>query len=246
MRNTTRLLLCVAFLGVTHVASAQVSLDADRPSFSISPFTIPVGDWQLETGIEYLRDRDGGDFTSVTIPQGWLRFGLADNFELIFDWEGIRRFSANGQTTTGLTDAAIGLKIQVTDTDAKFAASMFGAISIPIGDDAFTSDSTDPAIGIAWAYAASLDWFGTAIIYKEGSDYTLGNGVGINFAKAARSNAYVEWEASIPDSGSAQHSLNGGYVWRQGRRSQWDINASLGLNDSAPDFGVGGGWAYRF
>jgi hypothetical protein len=246
MRNLTSFLVCLVMSGAAPMVFAQSTINADRPRFSISTTTVDPGVWQLETGIEYLRDRDGGDFTQVTLPEAWLRFGLAEDFELLLNWDGVRRFSAGGSTTTGMTDAAIGLKIQVTDDRARTTASFFATLSLPVGDDAFTSDSVDPAIGIAWAHAGRFDWFGTAILTKDRSDYTLGNGVGINFAKAARSNAFIEWEVIIPDNGSARHSLNGGYIWSHTRRSQFDLDASVGLNDSAPDYGLSAGWVYRF
>jgi hypothetical protein len=246
MRIRILVLLAVAATSAAEMACAQSTLNSDRPGFSESPITVDIGVWQLETGVEYLRDRDGGDFTQLTLPDARLRFGLADDFELVINWDGVRKFSSGGSSTTGLTDAQIGLKIQVTDDRASTVASLFGGISIPLGDDQFSSDSTDPFIGVAWGHTGRMDWFGTALIIKQDSDYTLGNGVGINFAKAARSNAFVEWQAILPESGSARHSLNGGYIWSHTRRSQFDINASLGLNDSAPDYGLGAGWVYRF
>jgi hypothetical protein len=246
MRNLISFLVCVVVLGTAQPVFAQAALNADRPGFSQSPLTVDSGVWQLETGIEYLREKDRGDFTQLTLPDARLRFGLAEDFELVIDWAGVRKFSSGGNSTTGLTDAAIGIKIQVTDDRAKTVASFFGAVTLPLGDDAFSSDSVDPLIGVAWGHNGRMDWFGTAIIVKRGGDYDFGNGVGINFAKAARSNAFVEWQAIIPDNGSAQHSLNGGYIWSHTRRSQFDIDASLGLNDSAPDYGLSAGWVYRF
>lgn len=246
MRVIISVFVLILAFALSASASAQNTLNTDRPGFSQSPFTVDSGIWLLETGVDYQRDRDGGDFTQLTLPQARLRFGLADDFELVINWEGVRKFSSGGSSTTGLTDAQIGLKIQVTDDRAGTVASFFGGVSVPLGDDQFTSDSVDPFIGAAWGHTGRMDWFGTALIVKEGSDYTFGNGVGINFAKAARSNAFVEWQAIIPDEGSARHSLNGGYIWSHTRRSQFDINASLGLNDSAADYGLGAGWAYRF
>jgi hypothetical protein len=246
MRKLVSFQVCLLMLGLTPSVFAQNLLNSDRPTFSLSTLTLDPGVWQIETGFEYLRKRDDGDFTQVTFPEAELRFGLADDFELLFIWGGVRKFSADGSSTTGITDAELGLKIQVTDDRARTAASLFASVSLPIGDEAFTSDSVDPAIGVSWSHSGSLSWFGMAAIRKQGSDYTLGNGVGINFARSSRSNAFVEYQAIFPDSGSARHSLNGGYIWSHTRHSQFDVSASLGINNSAPDFGLGAGWVYRF
>jgi hypothetical protein len=116
-------------------------------------------------------------------------------------------------------------------------------VSLPTGDDGFTSDSWDPMIGVAWSHAR---FFGTATITGSDSDYTFENGVGVSFELRNASNVFAEWQATFPEDGGSLQRLNGGWLWTPQVRLQWDLNASIGLNDRTPDFALGGGFSYRF
>lgn len=244
VESTLRLLVLSLLCAAPVVA--QDRIDTNRPSFSTSPVVLKPGVWQLETGIDYERDNTGAGFSSVTLPAASLRYGLQQEMELLFDWSGVSRVSSGGQSETGVTDASVGIKFQISEDDARTAFGFVADLSIPIGDAAFSSDKWNPSIGVAWAHSASLNWAGTAKLTKNGSDYQLDNGVLLSFATSENSTAFVEWEANIPESGGAAHKLNGGYLWWRGPMMQFDVNASLGLNDRAADYGLGLGWSYRF
>ena len=239
-------LFVLSLLCAAPVATAQDMINTNRPSFSTSPVVLKPGVWQLETGIDYQRDNSGAGSYSVTLPAASLRYGLREDIEVLLDWSGVSRVSSGGQSETGVTDASVGIKIQISEDNARTAFAFVADLSIPIGDAAFSSDRWNPSIGVAWASSASLDWAGTTKITKNGSDYQLDNGVLLSFATSENSTAFVEWEANIPESGSDTHKLNGGYVWWRGSNVQFDVNASLGLNDQAADYGLGLGWSYRF
>jgi len=243
--STLRLLLL--FLLVEPLISlAQDRIDTNRPSFSSSPYVLTRGNWQIETGIDYEKNSTGSDSTSLTLPAALLRFGLADDVELHVEWDGVSRLKSDGKTSTGITDAAVGIKVQVTGDEAKTVVAFLAEVTVPIGDAAFTRDRWEPTIGIAWAHAGSLNWAGTAKITKKGSKYQFDNGVLLNFVTSTNSSTFVEWEASIPDGGSTIHKLNGGLLWWHGPVMQFDVNASLGLSDQAIDYKLGLGWSYRF
>jgi hypothetical protein len=225
---------------------AQDRIDTNRPSFSSSPYVLSRGNWQIETGIDYEKSSTESDTTSLTLPSALLRFGLADVVELHVEWGGVTRSRSDGNTTTGITDASIGVKIQVTGDQARTMAAILAELTVPVGDTAFTSDRWDPTIGIAWAHAGSLNWAGTAKITMNDSDYQFDNGVVLSFASSANSSTFVEWEANVPEGGSTIHKLNGGFLWWQGPVIQFDVNGSLGLNDEAADYKLGLGWSYRF
>lgn len=246
IRKSVLLLLPLPLIGVTHGSFAQDAIDTHRPGFSASPYVLSPGAWQIETGLSYERDLDGAGSTLVTLPSALLRYGATDEMEVLFSWDGLSRSSTGSGTSTGITDASVGIKFQVTDSQASTGVAFFAALSVPIGDAEFSSDKWDPSIGVAWAHSGLLNWGGTAQLTKHGSDYQLDNGVKITFATSADSSAFAEWEANIPDSGAAAHKLNGGYVWRRGLGIQFDVNASVGLNDAAADYILGLGYSYRF
>jgi hypothetical protein len=230
----------------SNIASAQQSdpISTDRPSFSTSPLVVGTGIWQLETG--YLYQQSNSDSSSHSLPNAHIRFGLSDEVELRMIWAGYSRRESGSSSSTGYSDASIGAKWQLTESDARTQFAFIADISIPIGGDAFSSDSYDPGIGLAWAHHGSLDWFGTAAVSQSGGDSNLTNGVGLSFAIDEERVWFVEHEMSIPENGSTAHSLNGGAGFLRGLNTQIDVHASLGLNDQAADWSIGVGWSKRF
>lgn len=222
-------------------AQAEGPINADRPGFSTSPLVVSPGVWQIESGYLYADTGSGSSYQ--TLPQALLRFGLNDEIELRLVLPGLAWSDSNGNSDSGLTDAGFGLKIQLTDDNASTPVAFLAGVSLPTGDDGFTSDSFDPVIGAAWSHAK---FFGTATITRADGDYTLENGVGLSFALANASSLFAEWQATFPDDGGSRQQLNGGWMWLPQNNMQWDINASLGLNDRTPDFAIGGGFSYRF
>jgi hypothetical protein len=233
--------LCITIGQFTVPAHAQDAIDTNRPGFSSSPYVLATGMWQIESGIDY----DDDTPSSVTLPLVVLRYGVADEMELLVDWGGFRRDSGGGSSANGITDASVGVKFQVTD-DENLAVAMLVDVSVPVGSSEFSSDSWDPAVGVAWQYSGSLTWAGTAQITRQSGNYGFDNGVKLVFAPLGAGSAFVEWEANLPDSGGATHALNGGYLWLRTPNAQFDVNASIGLNDRAPDWGLGFGYAFRF
>lgn len=223
------------------LAQSGDPINTDRPSFSASPFVVSQGVWQLETGYHYTSfDSD----TSVqSLPQALLRYGWNDEVELRLTFPSMARYESNGDDDSGLSDAAIGVKIQLTDDTASTPVAFLAGLSMPTGDDGFTTDSWDPMIGVAWAHSR---YFGTASITAYDGDYVLENGVGASFVLKNASSLFVEWQATFPEDGGSLQRLNGGWLWTPQNNLQWDINATLGLNDRAPDFALGGGFSYRF
>ena len=230
-----------ALCSQTVLAQDGERINTDRPSFSASPFVVSPGVWQLETGFHYTSI---DSYTSVqSLPQALLRYGWNDEVEFRITFPNLARIDRPGDDDSGLSDAAIGVKIQLTDDSASTPVAFLAGLSLPTGDDGFTTDSWDPMIGVAWAHSR---YFGTATITGYDGDYVFENGVGANFALKNGSSLFAEWQATLPDDGGSLQRLNGGWLWTPQNNLQWDINASLGLNDRAPDFAFGGGFSYRF
>lgn len=241
-----RLRLCslaipIAFCSQAAMAQSGEPINTDRPSFSTSPLVLSPGVWQIETGYTYT---DVDSDTSVqSLPQALLRFGLNDEVELRLTLPSLASYDSPGDDDSGLTDAALGVKFRLTDDNASTPVAFLAGISLPTGDDGFTTDSWDPMIGVAWSHSR---FFGTATITRYDGDYTFENGVGASFALRNASSLFAEWQATFPDNGGSLQRLNAGWLWSPRNNLQWDVNTSIGLNDRAPDFALGGGFSYRF
>ena len=231
-------------LGAQNVAAQSVQpMTTERPSFSTTPYVLSPGVWQFESGYLYTNDSDGADFELHTLPQVLMRYGTSDGIELQFGWPGLSWRDNDNGSDSGMNDASIRVKIQVADENAATPMAFFAGLTLPVGDDEFSSDSYDPSIGAAWAHKR---FFGTVLIAKSDDDYRFENGLAMSFALKNNASAYAEWQATVPEGGGSVHNLNSGILWLRRANMQLDLNASLGLNDRAADFSIGAGFAWRF
>jgi hypothetical protein len=236
----------LSLLAASGDSVAQDRIDTNRPGFSASPYVLKPGVWQFESGINYEKGNQGAGSSLLSLPLPSFRYGLMDETEVLFEWDGISRLRSQSSNATGVTDLSVGLKFQLTEDQAATAFAFQAGLSVPIGEDEFSSNSWDPSIGLAWAHSGLLSLAGTALLSKSGGDYQLDNGIKIVLDTSTNSSGFVEWEANIPDSGGAAHKLNAGLLWWPALHIQWDINGTVGLNDRAPDYALGMGFSYRF
>lgn len=235
--------LAVGLLAAPDVAAQPMpDIATDRPSFSATAHTVGAGVWLGEFGYLYTGNDNGPD--QQTLPQALLRYGLADDMELQINWSGYSRTGSGGPS--GLTDASVGVKIQLSDGLSATKFAFLATLSVPIGDNELSSDSFDPAIKLAWSHSGIAEFFGTAAIASSGGDLTFSNGLGVSFAVGDRQGLFVEHQMDVPENGSTSHSLNSGFTWLLSADTQIDLNASVGLNNNASDYALGFGYARRF
>lgn len=239
-----RISVLFVFFGGLANAQEPSSIITERPSFSASPIALAEGYWQTELGYQYTQLNSDAELS--TLPQLLVRFGIADNVELQFDWTGYIDVDSNNQSDSGFSDARISAKWQFSDDNAATQYGILAGVSIPVGEDQFSTDSYDPRIGFLWSHTGKLNWFGTAMYIDAGNTNLLANGIGLSFALSDTTSWFAEHEMEIPEDGGPLHRLNIGWAMLRGLDMQFDVNAGVGLNDRAPDFSLGLGLAIRF
>ena len=244
-RLSKGLLLRVVVVAVFVVPGLAVgqTIDTNRPSFSFSPKVVGLGQWQLETGINYTRSND--DSRTTSLPVAEIRVGVAEQVEVFvssLSWSETRSGSSE---TSGLVDMAFGTKVNVSSAEAKTQMALLFQLSVPTGGDSLSSNRWDPSLAFVWAHKSTLAIAGTVKISEFRSGYQLDNGVTVPFSWGDAHNGFVEWEANLPEGGGSTHWLNVGYLRLIDDRMQLDINAGLGLNDRAGDYRLGVGFSVR-
>ena len=125
-------------------------INTERPSFSSSPLALAAGFWQIEAGYEYTRNLGSNSSKEQTLRNALLRFGFHPGFELQLNWAGYNRLTSPGSKTTGLKDASLGVKWQISADDTPFVAGVFAGVTLPVGDKDLTSDEYDPEFAVFW------------------------------------------------------------------------------------------------
>jgi len=233
----------IAALVLSGQAHAQ-TIDTNRPGFSYTPSVVEPRQWQLETGLNHSRPDD--DSRTTSLPVAELRFGVADQIEVFFSSLSWSETKAAGSTASGLVDMAVGTKIRISNSEAKTRMALLFQLSVPIGDEEFTTDRWDPTAAFVWAHDSSFPVAGTVKLSRYRDGFQLDNGLKLPFSFADRHSGFIEWEANLPEDGGSTHWLNGGYQWLIEDHVQLDLNAGLGLTDRTGDFRLGIGFSYRF
>lgn len=245
-------------------ARAEVpELVTDRPDQTESTEIVPVGWIQLEMGWTFARDDEDGVRTeSDEVPGTLVRLGLAAGVELRVGWTGqvaeeIRSGGAQADVD-GPGDAELGAKIRLRGGGSGPAISALVATSVPVGDDAFTSDRYDPSLRLAFSQPLSARLgltynLGVAWASEPGADgepttgssylYTVALGTGLS----DRLGAFVEVFGEIPGSapGTPKTSFDGGFTFLVRDHLQLDLAGGVGLSEAAEDWFVGVGLSAR-
>ena len=233
-------------------------LITDRPDQTESAVTVPPGRVQAELGWTHSEDEErGADLELDEVAGTLVRIGLARRLELRLGWDGHLDGSLNGADFDGSGDGEVGVKYVLQEgSEAGLRIALLVSSTVPIGEDAVTSDAFDPSFRLLLAQdlseRVSLGWnVGIEWESVEGDRlsraiYTLALGL----ALTDRWGAFVEIFGDVPLSdgdpdrdGTA--SLDGGLTCLLRNNLQLDLAAGFGLNDEAPDWFVGVGVSFR-
>ena len=241
-RYFTPLLVAACLLTASLPATAQ-SIDTNRPGFSFTPGVVGKGRWQVETGIAFTQNDSNSD--TLSLPNAEFRYGTGEQVEVFVSSLGWAEDDTDGSKASGLQDVAVGAKIGISNPGAATQMAVLFQLSLPVGDDRFSSDEVDPAVAFIWTHSGRFNLAGTAKVSDAPGGARFDNGLKLPFTIDDRRSWFVEWEANIPESGGSSHWMNGGFQWLMQENIQIDLNAGVGLNDRAGDFRLGVGFSIR-
>lgn len=236
------------------------SLETDRPDITEGTQTVTKGHLQLEGGYTFEYDDESGQKTdSHTLPELLIRVGLLDDLEFRFAWEGYieNKFETTDGNSNqeGISDIVVGFKHKMYESTPLHPSLAFILeTSLPTGDNDFGADELQPSFKLLWAYDLPKDLSIAGNInfdfpveentryYSQGITLALGYAID-------QIGMYGEYFGEFPSSeapdSSSLHLLNGGFTYAVSDNFQLDIRAGFGLNDEAPDFITGVGFAIR-
>jgi len=247
-------------------STAEPELVTDRPDQTESAVTVPRGLFQIEGGWGHGAGSDADSITRIdSFPQGLLRIGLSDSFELRIGVPGYRitRSDADGgpSTTRGFADATLGFKVGIVEEKGAVPRTAFlGTLLVPSGDDDLGGERVDPAFRFAFSntlserlsigYNVGMFWLSErdergVLDTRSFYDWTVALGIGVG---PSRMGLFVEGFGVGPVSGSGDPvtALDSGVTYLLNPRLQVDATVTVGVSRLAPDWGVGVGASYRF
>lgn len=246
-------------------AENEPELVTDRPDRTESSSIVPPGYFQMETGWTFSHDEEDGTSTEThEFPSTLLRIGAMSRAELRLGWSGLiqERTHENGESRKegGPGDAEIGVKLYFWEEQGWIPeTALIAALSLPIGEEEFSSRKVDPSFRFALSHTLSerisLGYnFGAA--WESDLDdendrdslaffnYTATLGIGLS----DRLGVFIELFGDVPINalGGPRHSFDGGITYRLLDNLQLDASAGSGFSSDADDWFAGLGLSVRF
>jgi hypothetical protein len=250
--------LLAAACGLPLAASAgdDDTMTSDRPDVVESSRVVGKGRLQLETSLQWERDRaDGATVRTLTTPT-LLRIGLGETMELRFETDGRTIEHAGGATLAGYADTSVGIKWHTADQDG--ATPSLGWLlhaDLPGGSKALRGSGARPSLRVAaeWALANGVGIGIMPGVSTDNDERGARRGYGILAATVGRDitervHGFVELAApriARANRGGTQAVFDTGVTWLVADDIQLDAALSRGLNRRTPDLGIGLGLSVR-
>jgi hypothetical protein len=246
MRN--KLLLFLFFQSLIVTAQQIEPLQADRPDQTETPYLVPPGMFQVETGFSFQKN-DAFSNTNA-LPSTLWKYGLNENFELrlitTFTSENIQN-----ETISGINPILIGCKIKISDEKGFIPKTSFiGHFSIPkLASKTFQSEYYAPRFRFVMQHSLSNK---TTLSYNLGAEwdgfsaeptfiYTLTTG----FSVTNKMGFYIESFGFAPQKDIANHSFDGGITYLINDNFMLDVSSGFGITKNAPKNYFAIGFSFR-
>lgn len=236
----------------------------DRPRTRSSVGVVPVGRFSVEAGVTYtFDDEDGVEAETVAGPELLVRTGIMPRLEGRVGWTGFQRVdvSASGfdDTTDGVTDMTVGVKLSIIDKNTGVVPALAGVfeLSLPVGDDEFSSDRVDPSAEIAFDYNNLHEIYGfsgsvriASLENQANDDDFIQTGVALSFDQRwdeqvetfAEYFAYFNSDGDVDDS----HFVQAGVIFKILPHVTLDARVGAGLTSESTDVFAGAGGSISF
>jgi len=246
--------LLIIFIAYTPVAQGESpAISTDRILQTNSPDILQPGYHQLETGFySYETDKENNIKSKHTLLNNNLyRIGFLEKMELRFALYGYNiQHTASGEDS-GLSDAEVSTKVLLFDSSANRPKTTLNAgFTLPIGDEAFTSDKVDPFFSFIPSFSNLLpdsiyNDNSLGVTWNDGNaDFKYATLWGHNLSESVI--LYAEFFGAMPmNSGSNSYGFDWGLTWAIKNNIQLDFFAGNSLNDSATDFFLNLGLSIR-
>jgi len=231
------------------IATPVVAMDnivTDRPDFTESTDTVPLGWIQVENGYTYTR----GDNTSThSLGEGLIRVGLTPTTELRV---GFPNYQVSG-AQSGLSDTEIGVKCTVREQDHAIpATAIIFASSLPTGGSDFRNNDLQLTAKLCMEWELTPQWGVAANLNYEASGNgedrfnPLSSSLSFGYSLTDSVGLFAEYYGFYPQekNGGAAHTLNGGITLLITPDIQMDARVGKTLSDDS--WFIGAGTAFRF
>jgi hypothetical protein len=238
------------------------SINPDQPGLVESSKVVGQGRLQLETGVQWDRQRDDGSHQRTLYSPTLLRIGLGESTELRIETDGRsvihESIPATGvhTVTAGYADTDLGLKWHLADAQGE--APSTGVLlhaTLPSGSSALRGHGLRPSLRVVteWElpHGLALGLMPGLAIDSDDNGARYGYGIlAANLGKefSERVHGFVELAApqvTYGSHGGTQASFDTGLTYLLNTNCQLDLALNHGLNRRTPDLSLAFGVSIR-
>ena len=244
------LLFSLYFLACFAKAQTIGNMDSERGRKTKSAFITPKGLFQIETGFNYVGDREQGVKTSnIDLLNSLFRLGLTKNFEIRIE-SAYSLLSINDHTVNGLKPVKLGAKTQLEIFGPKgpeFSVIM-AALPAYFGSSHFNNDrwGFDGIGAFSWQLkkSTSLDANFGVLVNNAAGVIVIPVSAAIGFPLHYNWNGYVEIDGAIIKDRHSTLMGGAGITYKQNNDLLFDTYIGKGVNNDANDwfFTIGFSW----
>ncbi|TQK03477.1 outer membrane putative beta-barrel porin/alpha-amylase [Herbaspirillum sp. SJZ107] len=253
--------LCLTFCGCVHAAGDD-TISTDRPDFVESSQVVGRGRVQLETSVQWDRQRSDASRERTFSTPTLLRIGVGESTELRIETDGRTVVHASSSSsgvranTAGYADSAVGVKWHLADQqDRQASLGLLLHADLPSGSRELRGHGVRPSLRLAaeWDLAQDLSFGIMPGVAVDRGDDNRRYGYGILAATVGkefdeRVRGFVELAApqiARASSGGTQASFDTGLTYLIDKDIQADFLLMHGLNRRTPDLSVAIGLSVR-
>jgi hypothetical protein len=248
--------LACLLAGVLSLPAARAdddTINPDRPNVANSSQVVGSHRVQLETGVQWDRQRDLEAHVRTLTTPTLLRIGVSDALELRLESDGrtIEHASDPGTgvhtVSAGWADLSAGLKWHVADQDGmRPSVGLIAEVALPTGSAGLRGSGFRPSVELPVEWDLGHDWsLGVMPGVVRDSDFTYGV-FAASVGKAFSERLHGFAEVAAPQIGhGTQAIVDAGVAWLVNRDCQLDAMVVHGTNRQTPGLSLAFGISVR-
>lgn len=246
------------------LAADDEAICPDRPSKSTGPCTVPLGKWQIETGLaDWTPDRSDG-VTTDTIVWGntAIKYGIAANADVELWGTPLETMSIHGSGVhhheSSFGDTLLRVKYAITKDDATVQVALDPFVKLPTANHRLGNGKVEAGLLVPVQIALGKSPFTVALdpevdwlADQDGSGYHAAMIQLVNLGWQANSKLtftteiWRQWDWDPAGTGR-QLSWDASVAYLPNKDLQLDAGANFGLNRQTPDLELYTGVSVRF
>ena len=253
IRSASLACLLAGVLSVPAAHADDDTINPDRPNVANSSQVVGNRRVELETGVQWDRQRDLDAHVRTLTTPALLRIGVSDALELRVDTDGrtIEHASdpASGAhaVSAGWADLSAGVKWHVADQDdMRPSVGLIAEVALPTGSAALRGSGFRPAVEVPLEWDLGQDW-SLGVMPGVVRDSGLTHGVlAASLGKAFSERLHGFAEVAAPQIGHGTQALvDTGVAWLVNKDCQLDAMVVHGVNRQTPGLSLAFGVSVR-